>query len=452
MSADLDVTVDVAVVGAGIAGLTAAHELARAGFTVRVFEARDRVGGRMASHRHAGYTMDEGAEQVPSHGYRATWELVRRLGIRDEDVPLIGAPIAVWRDGVAHPGVSAPRGLVTGAGLGPRARLDLARLLASVALRGREFDPDRPESTPLGAATVADLARRYHPDVLDYLFQPVVGSFFGWHPERSAAAPFLALLSQVGPASTWRTYREGMDTLTRRLAEDLDVATGTTVSGVDISDGNAVLATDRGAITARVALLCVPAPVAARLHTDRRVPVRRFVEACTFTPTLKVSCLLDRPLSPARRRPVYTLLTPAVEEPLLAGIIVDHVKHPGRAPAGRGLLTLMTAPSAIPGLLDVDDAVVAKALVRPATRYLPGLEDAITATYVHRFRHGLPEATPEALGLRSGFADRTPGPVDYAGDWEYLRPSSEGAVRSAAAAAARVRAHLRLPTHVKEAV
>ncbi len=448
MSTDLD----VAVVGAGIAGLTTAHELTRAGLSVRVFEARDLVGGRMASHRHDGYTMDEGAEQIPSHGYRATWELVRRTGIPAEDLPRIGGPLAMWRDGTAHLGVSSPQGLLTGAGLRGRAWWDLARFTASTARQRRLFDPDRPESTPLGSATVAQLSRRYHPDLLDYLFQPVVGSFFGWHPDRSAAAPFVSLLLEVGPASSWRTYRDGMDTLARTLAADLDVVTGTTVSSVDVDGGHTVLTTDRGALSARAAVLCVPAPVATRLHTDRREPVRRFLDACTFTPTLKLSCLLDRPLAPVAPRPVYTLLTPEVEEPALAGIIVDHVKHPGRAPAGRGLLTLMTTPAAIPALLDAPDQEVADALVRPAARYVPGLEAALTATFTHRFRHGLPEATPAALALRAGFAARQPGPVDYAGDWEYLRPSSEGAVRSAAGAAARVLATLRSTTRTREPV
>src|SRR6202035_5315701 len=42
---------DVIVIGAGAAGLTAAAELGRAGLSVTILEARDRIGGRMFTQR-----------------------------------------------------------------------------------------------------------------------------------------------------------------------------------------------------------------------------------------------------------------------------------------------------------------------------------------------------------------------------------------------------------------
>ncbi|MCF6525821.1 FAD-dependent oxidoreductase [Streptomyces sp. JJ36] len=52
---------DVVVVGAGPAGLAAAHRLTRAGLAVTVLEAAPRVGGRMATDRVDGYRLDRGA-------------------------------------------------------------------------------------------------------------------------------------------------------------------------------------------------------------------------------------------------------------------------------------------------------------------------------------------------------------------------------------------------------
>jgi monoamine oxidase len=70
----------VLVIGAGMAGLTAARNLAEAGRQVLVLEARDRVGGRIRTLRDEGEIIELGAEFV--HGRPAElWQLIDEAGL-----------------------------------------------------------------------------------------------------------------------------------------------------------------------------------------------------------------------------------------------------------------------------------------------------------------------------------------------------------------------------------
>jgi monoamine oxidase len=91
----------VAILGAGIAGLVAAHELRKAGYSVKVFEARGRAGGRVFTLRRGSVIdeidsrqqvdwdddpelyMDAGAARLPQH-HQGILSYARDFGVRLE--------------------------------------------------------------------------------------------------------------------------------------------------------------------------------------------------------------------------------------------------------------------------------------------------------------------------------------------------------------------------------
>lgn len=71
---------DVLVLGAGMAGLTAARALAERGLRVTVLEARERVGGRVMTRHENGQAIELGAEFV--HGRAPElWALIEEAGL-----------------------------------------------------------------------------------------------------------------------------------------------------------------------------------------------------------------------------------------------------------------------------------------------------------------------------------------------------------------------------------
>ncbi len=124
----------VGVVGAGFAGLAAAEELARAGVDVVVFEARDRVGGRVWSERlENGSLVEMGAEFILP-GADTLGGIVERLGL------------SFWDKGMFY-GEREPRG-----GIG----VDAAQLHAATEAIGAALSSRPPAEPSTSARTFLD--------------------------------------------------------------------------------------------------------------------------------------------------------------------------------------------------------------------------------------------------------------------------------------------------------
>ncbi len=146
--------VDVIVVGAGLAGLSAASFAARAGASVAVLDARHEIGGRARTATQGGFRFNQGPHALYRGGAGAA--ALRELGIRPSGrVPQVGRSFASMHGTLTRrPGRAAVAGLLRVLAAARRDRDDPA--LASIS--SAEWLTDR-SGNPDGFALSAALAR-----------------------------------------------------------------------------------------------------------------------------------------------------------------------------------------------------------------------------------------------------------------------------------------------------
>jgi monoamine oxidase len=240
---------DTIVVGAGVAGLTAARLLAGAGRQVVVLEARDRVGGRVWTDRGDGLATDLGASWIHGITGSPVAAAAEAFGMRTVEFTVGGyqpdsRPIAYYGPGGKRLGDAAVQRFVD----------DLRTVDAALAV----VLPTADHAATYRDVTEAAIARQAWDGeraqrVREYLQHRAEEQYGVWIEDLAAHG-----LDDDTIDGDEVVFPDGYDRLPARLAEGLDVRLEHVVRRLQWSGEGVVVTTDQGAFAADTAVVTVP--------------------------------------------------------------------------------------------------------------------------------------------------------------------------------------------------
>ena len=397
----------VVVVGGGIAGLAAAHDLAQHGNDVTVVESAAAVGGKLRVSAVDGVPVDEGAEQIVLRTPEGV-ELVRAAGIGDDLVtPARSGAGLVVRGRLKR----LPRSTVLGV---PSSLASLRGILTTREVARAGLDLLLPPFGSDGDESVADLVgRRLGRGVVERLVEPLLGGVYAGRPALlSAAATLPQLASTHGSllraarrvtsataadsSPVFATLRGGLgrlpqavldasgaDVVLRRTARRID----RTVAGWRVVHGPT---TDEQGIEADAIVIAVPAAPAARLLADVVPHAAAELAAIDYASMAIVTTVWPDAGLPNAALPDGTgYLIPAIERRPVKGVTFTSAKW-GIDTGGRQVVRCSIGRHGDVAELQRDDDELVE-LAADELRSTLGLTGAPLASRVSRWGGGLPQ-------------------------------------------------------------
>jgi phytoene dehydrogenase-like protein len=405
---------DVLIVGAGLAGLTCAREVAAAGLRPLVLEASDGVGGRVRTDVVDGFRLDRGF-QVLLTAYPTTRRVLDydRLDLRPFEpgaLVRIGDGFAAVSDPFRRPSDAVATLLSPVGSIGDKVRV--AKL--AVTLRARTVEEILATREDKTLDRLSEL--HFGPRIIESFFRPFLGGVF-LDPTLQTSSRMFEFVFKMFASGSVAVPAAGMGALTAQLSGGLpagSLRTGARVASV--TRDSATLETGetlRGSAVVVAASPSETARLAGLNDVPPYVPALCWYFEAPEPPVDRGILVLDG----GRRGPVTTLA------------VMSRVAET-YAPAGRELVSVTVLGEAEP-----TPRLREEILVQMRGWYGAPV-DAWREIRPYRIHEALPDQSLAAGGV-SPRSLRTPGGLHVAGDHR-VHGSIEGAIQSGLAVASRV--------------
>jgi protoporphyrinogen/coproporphyrinogen III oxidase len=425
----------VIVVGAGIAGLTAAYQIKKAGHDVLVLDMNNYVGGRMANVDWEGFRVDIGAKFVTTADKSLT-NMVQEVGLSDQLIKSNeGLTITIYRDSKLHSAnfLSIPSYLGW-SGVSFRARMAMLKLLPYFLKMGKlenVYHLERASGPDVDQTFEQFFKEKISEEMFEYWAIPMFETMCAYKGGDVSRKAFLALMSSYLNADSV-TFRDGIGMLPKALAGYVEVELTAQVKDIELKqDGSGVNVTysvqGKAKITsADRVVVAVQGNYVLPLFNAPRPAWQEFFPTVTYSTGALHYHIAETDYQP----PVRATFVPRSTKLPINCITFENFRD--------GHWLMLTDPNVYTFDMHQDPVELAAQAQEVMSTIFPALKGTFKAQRIFKWQDKLPTFRPGYLdALKRFWEDPQEKPVYFCGDY-FAGPSTGGALYTGMECAERV--------------